>query len=238
MGVVYVLRNNLNGKCYVGQTTLPIKERIYYHSKDHKGLLGRAIHKYGLDAFNLSTCVGIPDWFLDAFEIALIAKAKTVAPDGYNLHLGGRFRRVVSDETRAKLSASLKGRHSPFKGKHFSEESRAKLSAALKGREVWNKGVPMRESAKAKMIEKNTGRRMSDETKKKMSESAKAHIKTPEHIRNAAAARRGIPQHENTRRAVSAALKGKKHSEEKKARQSQIMTEWWAKRKAAAREEV
>ncbi len=236
MATIYVLRNTVNGKCYVGQTTMPIEKRIYYHSKDRKGLLGRATHKYGLDAFKLFTCAGIPDWFLDAFEIALISKAKTVVPAGYNLHLGGRFRRVVSDETRAKLSASKKGQTTWMKGRKHTDETKAKLSAALKGREVWNKGVSPKPESVEKMRQKMLGKKHTEETKRKMSAASKGKPKSAEHTRNAAAARRGLPVHENTKRAVSAALKGKKHSEERKARQSQRTTEWWAKRKAAARE--
>ena len=141
-------------------------------------------------------------------------------------------------------SASKKGQPSSFKGKHFSDESRAKLSAALKGREVWNKGVPMREESKAKMIEKKTGMKMSEATKRKMSESAKRHTKTPEHIRNAGLAQRGKTVSLETRKKISESLKGHvpctkgksgpKHSEEYKNRHSELMKKWWAKRKAEA----
>ena len=45
-----------------------------------------------------------------------------------------------SDETRAKLSASLKGKPAWNKGKPRSEETRAKISASMKGKPAWNKG--------------------------------------------------------------------------------------------------
>lgn len=48
--------------------------------------------------------------------------------------------RVVSDETKAKISAANKGKPAHNKGKSPSSETRAKLSASLKGRLAHNKG--------------------------------------------------------------------------------------------------
>lgn len=47
------------------------------------------------------------------------------------LHTSGR---LVSDETKAKLSAALSGRPGPNKGKKFSAETCRKISEALKGK--------------------------------------------------------------------------------------------------------
>lgn len=64
----------------------------------------------------------------------------------------------ISDETRRKLSESLKGRTSPRKGATLSDETRRKISEAMKGKQAWNKG---------------TCNIYSDETKKKMSKAFK-----------------------------------------------------------------
>jgi NUMOD3 motif len=48
-------------------------------------------------------------------------------------NLNRRARRPASDETRSRLSAAMKGRPSPNKGKSLSAEQRAKISEALKG---------------------------------------------------------------------------------------------------------
>ena len=47
--------------------------------------------------------------------------------------LTGKKRGERSEEWKAKLSASCKGRTSPMKGKHHTESSKAKLSKSLKG---------------------------------------------------------------------------------------------------------
>lgn len=69
------------------------------------------------------------------------------------------FGKTRSEETREKASKSLKGRI-------FTEEHRANLSAALKGH-----NVPL--EARNKWSELFTGKKLSDETKQKMSEGQK-----------------------------------------------------------------
>jgi len=91
--------------------------------------------------------------------------------------------RVQSAEHRAKRSAAMKGKNKgsvpPNKGVPMSEEQKAKRSATLKGRAPPNKGKRMSEEQKAKRSEsmkaKNKGKTLSEETKAKLSAAAKAH---------------------------------------------------------------
>jgi hypothetical protein len=54
----------------------------------------------------------------------------------------------------------------------FSIETKKKLSNSNKGRTAWNKGIPMSKDAKLKASIKLKGRILSDEHKKKISQSA------------------------------------------------------------------
>ena len=63
-------------------------------------------------------------------------------------------KRVVSNETRAKMSAAHKGRV-------VSEETRAKMSAARKGKQL-------SEETRAKMSAAKKGKKFSDDVKRKM----------------------------------------------------------------------
>ena len=54
--------------------------------------------------------------------------------------------RMVTEETRKKMSES-------HKGKHLSENHRKKLSEANKGKSTWNKGKSMTEETKQKLSE-------------------------------------------------------------------------------------
>ena len=56
-GTIYLLRNTVNGKVYIGKTTLGIRQRWKGHQKDAKRIttrtITRAIRKYGPDAFRI-----------------------------------------------------------------------------------------------------------------------------------------------------------------------------------------
>jgi group I intron endonuclease len=82
----------------------------------------------------------------------------------WNKGLKGVYK--LSEETRRKISESLKGRTSWWKGKHHSEETKAKISASNKGRYQ-----PPRDGKNNGMY----GKTHSLETKEKMSDTLK-HI--------------------------------------------------------------
>lgn len=74
-----------------------------------------------------------------------------------------------SDETKRKISESLKGENHPFYGKHFSDETKRKMSDAKKGRQR----APLTAEQRQKISASRKGKHHSDETRKKMSEAAK-----------------------------------------------------------------
>ena len=146
MGRLYVLRNTLNGKCYVGQTIVPLKRRLKNH-KISSSAIGNAIRKYGVDSFKIIEFAGIPEHLLDGLETDMILKVNSVAPFGYNIMLGGQKTRrapPISDETRRKMSKAQKGRKHTTEaienirkgkmGHAVSDEQRKKLSEIGKKR--------------------------------------------------------------------------------------------------------
>jgi group I intron endonuclease len=110
----------------------------------------------------------------------------SAANKGKHNHALGR---QVSEETKAKIGAANKGKtHPPIseetrrrmsagqKGKHpgaLSEEHRARISATKKGCAATMLGQHHSEEAKAKMRTARIGKTITEETKRKMSESAK-----------------------------------------------------------------
>lgn len=103
-------------------------------------------------------------------EVALIAKHDSMNPDkGYNGTIGGEHP-PFTEETRRKISSSLKGKmvgknnpnygnhklageNNPRYGKHLPEETRRKISESRKG-----KGTqPRSEATKQKMRENHKG---------------------------------------------------------------------------------
>jgi group I intron endonuclease len=125
---IYGIAHIATGRQYVGQS-VDCFERFKQHStpkKNSAGIKG-AIMKYGVDAFSFVILEECSKEKLNEREVWWIAELGTLSPGGYNLTSGGGQGTVVSEETRAKASASLKG-------KTLSPETRAKISAAQKGK--------------------------------------------------------------------------------------------------------
>ena len=171
-GTIYKIINTVNGNAYIGQTIRDVEHtRVRNHLTGHGGspLLTNAVKKYGRDAF---TCEilheGIIPEMLDSFEIEAIKSHNTLSPNGYNLHYGGQSTKVVSTETRRKLSKTMKGNtngrgNKGRKGKRHSLETRLKMSNTRMGN-TYAKGNTNRK-----------GKRHSLETRRKISEAKKRY---------------------------------------------------------------
>jgi very-short-patch-repair endonuclease len=95
-------------------------------------------------------------------------------------------------------------------GQHISEETRRKMSLARKGK----KRPPFSDEWKRNMSIGMKGRRNSEETREKISDSLKGLIRTPEHCANISAAKKGMRLSEEQKRKMSDAHKGMCFSEE------------------------
>lgn len=195
MGVVYCARNRVNGKRYIGQTvyTLEHRKRSHIHRAIHSknpynGLFMNALRKYGPDNFEWTIIFeDVPDDQLDLFEIDAIAVYNTIAPNGYNLSIGGSVGRVsesakennrkskighvVSDETRAKMSVSGKNRPP------MSPETRRKIGEATIRNGIKppsSLGKSPSENTRKKISETLKGHSVSEETRRKLSIAAAA----------------------------------------------------------------
>lgn len=111
-GIIYTIRNSVNGKIYVGQTTQSLVQRRAEHltrerkgDRDHKLYL--AMKKHGVDKFVFEeNCTSLKPEFLDALEVEIISQFNSYSR-GYNATLGGNG---VSDETKEKLRVLNTGR--------------------------------------------------------------------------------------------------------------------------------
>lgn len=109
-GLVYLIRNRITGKKYVGQTIHNIKERWRKHclTSSNCKVLKRAIIKYGAKAFEVSTLEsGLPRRELNEREKYWIGELKTRVPLGYNLLDGGNSTDLVNTSRSKKRKATL-----------------------------------------------------------------------------------------------------------------------------------
>jgi len=112
--VVYWVRNNINNKLYIGQTT-NLEKRWYMHNWDgsNNSLLHKALNKYGKENFHIEAihlCESKEE--MDFVEIFYISFLNTKSPNGYNLTAGGEGSLGIpcSEEKKKKIGAANKGK--------------------------------------------------------------------------------------------------------------------------------
>ena len=157
-GQIYLIRNSINGKGYVGQTTVGVANRFAKHAENARSgidlALYRAMRKHGVDCFTVAEVATCELELLDDLEKHYVKFYGTSAASGhgYNMTDGGDSARRPkgsrnSEESKAKNAASHKGMKRPprsdeyrakqaaaQKGKSIPAETKAKISAALKGK--------------------------------------------------------------------------------------------------------
>ena len=181
---IYLIENKINNKKYVGQTSKAIEERWQKHQKDTRTGRGQALHgaiqKYGAVNFNIRCLAAINYYqkdeaarWLNFLEPLFIKYYKTLAPNGYNLEIGGKHS-PMHDITRAKLSKSLLGRSTWNKGKTgiYSAKTIAAISLGLTGKKQSPETIEKR-------IKKLIGKKhppQTPEAKQKISKALKGRV--------------------------------------------------------------
>jgi group I intron endonuclease len=140
MGYIYQIKNNITGKCYIGQTTkLPeTRWKKHINSLTKKGgcpALKDAITKYGIDSFTFRVLIICFDDAVHLIEKEYIEKYHAQVPNGYNIlpggQLGGGFLgKTHSTEAIDKIKNSLK-KFNEAHPNHF-ETYREKLKESMK----------------------------------------------------------------------------------------------------------
>jgi len=172
MGELYKLDFE-NGKSYIGITTKTAEQRFkghrgaIYSKRSRCTALYDAWRKYGDPKLTILAVLENID--LKATEVRAIKVYGTLSPVGYNLTTGGDLNTTFTEETRARMSASAKGRA-------FSEAAKAKLALVNIGNKYLLGHVHSAES-RAKMSASGLGKVRSDETRAKMSQAQMGNTK-------------------------------------------------------------
>ena len=106
---IYLIKNKINGKRYVGQSQKSINESTEYYGSGK--IICKAINKYGKDNFTkiiLQECNDFDE--LNASEIYWIEELNCKVPNGYNLTDGGGGVKglIFSDKRRKQTSDILR----------------------------------------------------------------------------------------------------------------------------------
>jgi group I intron endonuclease len=147
--IIYKVENEINGKCYIGQTVKTLKQRKQGHTYRTNGgsqlCFCCALRKYGFKNFKwevLCECDSKEE--LDEMEFHYIKQYNSFSPNGYNLTLGGDFGTygwVPSEETRQNMRNARKNFIPWNKGKKncYSNETIEKIRQAKKGKVAYTK---------------------------------------------------------------------------------------------------
>lgn len=218
---IYGIKNLVNGKWYVGQSgNIEARKRSHYselkngvHCNEYFQF---AFNKYGFDNFEFRILEETEEGLLDIQENLWIKHYKSDQRDfGYNLDTGGHQNKHHSEESKLKMSKSKKGKPNGCLGRVLSDETKRKISEKAKRRIIpaethrraleANKGRKMPEEHRLRLLRINLGnkyclgknlgnkyalgRHPSAETRKKLSEK----ILSVEHRRKISEALKGRP---------------------------------------------
>lgn len=140
---LYKITNLVDGKMYIGKHITDDIDDDYMGSGKY---LKRAIKKYGKENFRKEWLGFYEDEEeLNYMERVFVDDTWVSRSDTYNLKIGGEggsaSGRVVSEETRRKISESHIGRPKLWlRGRVHSLEERKRRSMAQKGKNTWAKG--------------------------------------------------------------------------------------------------
>ena len=229
---VYIHRNIINNKAYIGITSMAPKERWgrdgVNYTKQANRVFAKAINKYGWDNFeHIIWADNLSEEEAKRWEVRLIALFRTNVcrwkqdACGYNMTDGGegtvgynppqevrekmrqsRLGKPMSDEIKQKISETTTG-------KKLSEETKQKISDS-------KKGVPPSNQCFEALKAANTGKQLTEEHKKKISQALTGQPKSEETRVKISQARIGIVFSDEHREKLRQASLGQRLSEEHK----------------------
>lgn len=148
---IYCHRNKINNKAYIGQTCQKLERRWRDgEGYAHCSYFYRAIKKYGWDNFeHFIIFDNLTQEKANKIEQKLILLFNTTDPDfGYNLELGGN-NKCHSEETKEKISNSLKGKFVGEKNPMFGKTSAiAKKVLCIETNEIFSSATKASEKYK------------------------------------------------------------------------------------------
>lgn len=223
--IVYVHKNKINNKCYVGITKRTLEERV------HDGYSGSrrfncALEKYGWNNFTseiIESNLTLEEACKKEQEYIKIYNS---IENGYNLNEGGIYG-LHNEETIKKMSERMIG-NTLSKSYIWTEEAKLNVSKGLrkhyddpiKGAETRrkqsesHKGKKISNSTRKLLSEKLKGRKFSEETLEKMRYAA--CNRSEETNKKISISKKGVPLSEQAKKNISNALKGKKRTPEQR----------------------
>ena len=183
MGNIYLIKNRITGKVYVGQTRYSLQHRFTQHKelagKDNS-VLHKSMKKHGVENFSIELLEKVENTKLNEREVYWINKYNSEIPNGYNMTAGGggvsgyrhtektkavlrvksaKWMENLSEDEKVARAERLRKLH---KGKPKSVEHKKHLSEARMGKYTGSDnpfyGREHTEETKRKIGDKNRGK--------------------------------------------------------------------------------
>ena len=179
IGIIYKIENNVNNKIYIGKTTKIDNFKNYYGSGK---IIKSALKKYGKESFTkeiIYYAFSIEE--LNEKEIYFIKYYNSALPNGYNIGLGGEGNNLFyyDPNTIQIIKEKRKtGIHNYYKSEEYLKVGAKKRSINNSGKNnpMYGKAghiKPHKEETKKMLGDINRGKKLSKDTKNKISISVK-----------------------------------------------------------------
>ena len=134
MGIIYLIKNKIDNKCYVGQTIRTLKKRWSEHCNQNGCIaLHNAILKYTPENFTIEQLFEGTNDELDEKEKEYIQQYNSLCPSGYNITSGGNSKKIHCEESRERMRQSKLGVKNFNYNKPRTDDTKSKISEAKKG---------------------------------------------------------------------------------------------------------
>jgi hypothetical protein len=199
-----------SGKFYIGQTIKPLRTRMVAHRQAVKADSQLPVHcAWRVHGEPVIEVIGTFDTHeeLHSAEVDAIKTMNTQCPNGYNITIGGDTAPSKNPEVAAKIAAKAKGRKHKNPERFIENtkklwqdpEYRKKVSAGLKASWTPERRAAAAERARSRIGEKRSedtraklrARVFSEETRARMSTSAKGKVISAETRAKMSAANKG-----------------------------------------------
>lgn len=214
--IIYMIKNTVNGKIYIGQTVQFLNQRWSKHINAKKNTyLAFALDKYGRDKFTIEQIdtAQTLDELNQKEQYWISFYNSTDREIGYNIKAGGE-NHLLAEETKIKIGLANSGKKASVetrkkqsearKGKKLSKETCQKMSESKKGHIV-------SEETRSKIGQKHKNKIVSEESKLKMSEARKGK----RYLSDERYKELGEKQKGKKRPELSDKMKGLKYSQER-----------------------
>lgn len=239
---IYICKNIINDKFYIGKTKRTIEKRKKEHIADaffynSKNLFHMALRKYGIENFEWKTMAFCDnEEELSELEEFFISEMRDSFGKNflYNMTSGGEGLKNPCDITRKRMSESRMGEKNHRYGKPISEKQRllAKMRCGenhyLYGKKHLPETIEKMKIAHAKENNGMYGKKHSDCTKKIISEKHKGKTISEEHKNKISNSLKGrvfseetIFKMKNAQVGEKHPMYGKKHTEESRRKMSE-----------------